>query len=79
MRTWKWMFTASLLISLSAMAQQTTDQSPSSDPVQNAADVQKALSAVPAGQDVLVLVWSNGGTTFRVLHANAANEDKPGM
>ena len=48
-------------------------------PVQNAADVQKALSAVPAGQDVLVLVWSNGGTTFRVLHANAANEDKPGM
>ncbi len=25
MRTWKWMFTAPLLISLSAMAQQTTD------------------------------------------------------
>jgi serine protease Do len=48
-------------------------------PVQNAADVQKALSAVPAGQDALVLVWSNGGTTFRVLHATAANEDKPGM
>jgi serine protease Do len=48
-------------------------------PVQNAADVQKALSAVPAGQDALVLVWSSGGTTFRVLHANAANEDKPGM
>src|SRR3984885_5105825 len=48
-------------------------------PVQNAAEVQKALSAVPAGQDALVLVWSNGGTTFRVLHATAANEDKPGM
>jgi serine protease Do len=47
-------------------------------PVQNAADVQKALSAVPSGQDVLVLVWSNGGSTFRVLHATA-NEDKPGM
>jgi serine protease Do len=38
-------------------------------PVQNAADVQKALGAVPAGQDALVLVWSNGGSTFRVLHA----------
>jgi serine protease Do len=44
-------------------------------PVQTAADVQKALSAVPAGQDALVLVWSSGGTTFRVLHANT---DAPG-
>jgi hypothetical protein len=26
-----------------------------------------------------VLVWSSGGTTFRVLHANAANQDAPGM
>jgi serine protease Do len=48
-------------------------------PVQNAADVQKALSAIPQGQDALVLVWSSGGTTFRVLHANAANQDAPGM
>jgi serine protease Do len=40
-------------------------------PVQNANDVQKALSAVPKGQDALVLVWSSGGSTFRVLHANA--------
>ncbi len=48
-------------------------------PVQNASDVQKALSAVPQGQDALVLVWSNGGTTFRVMHATSANEDKPGM
>ena len=37
-------------------------------PVQSAADVQKALSSVPKGQDALVLVWSNGGNTFRVLH-----------
>jgi serine protease Do len=42
-------------------------------PVQNAADVQKALSSVPKGQDALVLVWSNGGNTFRVLHP--AQED----
>jgi serine protease Do len=48
-------------------------------PVQNADDVQKALSAVPKGQDALVLVWSNGGSTFRVLHAGAANGDAPGM
>ena len=48
-------------------------------PVQNAADVQKALSAVPKGQDALVLVWSNGGSTFRVLHANPANGDAAGM
>ncbi|MFZ0769795.1 MAG: Do family serine endopeptidase [Candidatus Sulfotelmatobacter sp.] len=45
-------------------------------PVQNADDVQKALSAVPKEQDALVLVWSNGGTTFRVLHAT---EDASGM
>jgi serine protease Do len=35
---------------------------------QSAADVVKALSDVPNGQDALVLVWSNGGNTFRVLH-----------
>jgi serine protease Do len=37
-------------------------------PVHSAADVQKELSSVPKGDDALVLVWSNGGTTFRVLH-----------
>ena len=37
--------------------------------VQSAADVQQALSNIPKGQDALVLVWSNGGNTFRVLHA----------
>jgi serine protease Do len=45
-------------------------------PMQNAADVQKALSAVPKTQDALVLVWSNGGSTFRVLHST---EDASGM
>jgi hypothetical protein len=47
--------------------------------VQSAADVQKALSAVPKGQDALVLVWSNGGNTFRVLHSTTDNQDQPGM
>ncbi|HEX8816286.1 MAG TPA: trypsin-like peptidase domain-containing protein [Terriglobales bacterium] len=37
--------------------------------VDSASDVQKQLSSVPKGQDALVLVWSNGGNTFRVLHA----------
>jgi len=37
--------------------------------VKSASDVKDALSSVPKGQDALVLVWSNGGNTFRVLHA----------
>jgi serine protease Do len=37
--------------------------------VQSASDVQQALSSIPKGQDALVLVWSNGGNTFRVLHS----------
>src|ERR1700687_4500533 len=36
--------------------------------VKSAAEVVQALSNVPNGQDALVLVWSNGGSTFRVLH-----------
>jgi serine protease Do len=35
---------------------------------QSAADVVQALFNVAKGQDALVLVWSNGGNTFRVLH-----------
>jgi serine protease Do len=37
-------------------------------PVTSAGDVKQALSSVPKGQDALVLVWSHGGNTFRVLH-----------
>ncbi|MGC2618424.1 MAG: Do family serine endopeptidase [Acidobacteriaceae bacterium] len=40
-------------------------------PVRSASDVAQALSSVPAGQDALLLVWSNGGDTFRVLHPAA--------
>lgn len=36
--------------------------------VKSASEVAQALSGVPGGQDALVLVWSNGGSTFRVLH-----------
>lgn len=37
--------------------------------VQNASDASDALRSVPKGQDALVLVWSNGGNSFRVLHS----------
>ena len=37
-------------------------------PVHSAADVQRALASVPKDSDALVLVWSNAGSTFRVLH-----------
>ena len=36
--------------------------------VQSAADVKQDLGSVPAGQNALVLIWSNGGNSFRVLH-----------
>jgi len=38
--------------------------------VQSVADVQKSLGSIPKGQDALLLVWSNGGNTFRVLHSS---------
>jgi serine protease Do len=41
--------------------------------VQDASEVQKALTSVPKGQDAMLLVWSNGGSSFRVLHAPEAN------
>ena len=44
-----------------------------------AADVKKALSSIPQGQDALVLVWGNGGSTFRVLHASNGAANSPGM
>ena len=36
--------------------------------VQSAADVKQDLGKVPAGQNALLLIWSNGGNSFRVLH-----------
>jgi serine protease Do len=37
-------------------------------PVSSASDAKQALASIPAGQDALLLVWANGGSTFRVLH-----------
>ena len=39
-------------------------------PVSNAEQASQALKSIPAGQDALILVWSQGGNTFRVLHPN---------
>jgi serine protease Do len=41
--------------------------------VQNASDVQQALSNVTKGEDALLLVHSNGGNSFRVLHSPESN------
>ena len=40
--------------------------------VESASEIQQALTRVPKGEDALVLVWSNGGSAFRVLHAPGA-------
>jgi serine protease Do len=39
-------------------------------PVRNADEAAQDLKSIPAGQDALVLVYSDGGNTFRVLHPN---------
>jgi serine protease Do len=38
--------------------------------VQSASDAAQELDKVTKGQDALVLGWSNGGNTYRVLHAS---------
>ena len=43
-------------------------------PTDSASDAAQQLSSVPAGQDALILVWSNGGSTFRVLHPSSSSE-----
>ncbi len=46
--------------------------------VQSADDVKRELGAVPAGKDAMVLIWSNGGSTFRVMHAAEAGSEQNG-
>ncbi len=43
-------------------------------PTDSASDAAQQLSGIPTGQDALVLVWSNGGSTFRVLHPSSGSE-----
>jgi serine protease Do len=46
--------------------------------VQSAEDVKRELGSVPAGKDAMVLIWSNGGSSFRVMHANEPDADQNG-
>ncbi|MGB8131417.1 MAG: Do family serine endopeptidase [Candidatus Angelobacter sp.] len=47
-------------------------------PVQNADDVKRELGNVPSGKDAMVLVWSNGGSSFRVMHAAEPGSNQNG-
>jgi serine protease Do len=44
-------------------------------PVQDADALVGQLHAVPAGKDVLLLVWSRGGASYRVVHPEQHNND----
>jgi serine protease Do len=43
-------------------------------PTDSASDAAQQLSGIAAGQDALILVWSDGGSTFRVLHPSSGSE-----
>jgi serine protease Do len=47
-------------------------------PVASADDVKRELANVPAGKDALVLIWSNGGSGFRVMHAAEPGAEQNG-
>ncbi|MGB7547347.1 MAG: trypsin-like peptidase domain-containing protein [Terracidiphilus sp.] len=44
-------------------------------PVQNADKFASEVHSIPAGKDILLLVWSKGGTTYRVLHPEQDNQN----
>jgi serine protease Do len=43
-------------------------------PVTSAEQFANAVHATPAGKDILLLVWSKGNNSFRVLHSGNANQ-----
>jgi serine protease Do len=49
-------------------------QSVNRTPVTSAAEAANALRDVPKGQDVMVRVWTNGGSTFLVLHPGEGSQ-----
>jgi serine protease Do len=44
-------------------------------PVQNAEKFAAEVHSAPAGKDILLLVWSRGGTSFRVVHPEQGKEN----
>jgi serine protease Do len=43
-------------------------------PVETADNFVNQVHSVPSGKDILLLVWSKGGTTFRVVHPDQSTE-----
>jgi serine protease Do len=43
-------------------------------PVDSADNFVSAIHAVPAGKDILLLVWSNGGASYRVVHPDTSSQ-----
>ncbi len=44
-------------------------------PVENAQDFAGNVTSVPAGKDILLLVWSHGGASYRVVHSEPGNQN----
>lgn len=44
-------------------------------PVQSADKFVSAVHAAPAGKDILLLIWSRGGTTYRVVHTDQGSQN----
>ena len=43
-------------------------------PIDSAESCVNAIHSVPDGKDILLLVWSNGGASYRVVHADASDK-----
>jgi serine protease Do len=48
-------------------------------PVTDAQSFVDQVHAAPAGKDILLLVWANGGASYRVVHPPASNSSDNGM
>jgi serine protease Do len=44
-------------------------------PIEDADSFVNQLHSEPAGKDVLLLVWANGGASYLVLHADQSNQN----
>jgi serine protease Do len=48
-------------------------------PIESAESCVSAIHAAPEGKDILLLVWSNGGASYRVVHPDASGDKQNGM
>jgi serine protease Do len=42
-------------------------------PVDGAANATSAVHAAPNGKDILLLIWSHGGASYRVVHPDSGS------